>query len=152
MKKLGRAVSAVVVLIVLIIAVAGVNYTLSSLRASCDVQAVAAASGLLRNQLDRFDHSYQFATSASQDSLVHPVNTLQQILMDTQQIPVPACLLTAREELVGYMAGVVRAFQAYGAQEPEPTIRELIERSDAHYGQFFSELEAVNVCAPLCIR
>ena len=141
-----------IVVITLVIAASAGLYTWSSLRASCDLQAVAKASALLRNQLDRFDHSYQFATSASQDALIHPVNTLQQILMDTQQIPVPGCLQTARVELVAYMTGVIRAFQAYGAQQPDATIRDLLEQSDAHYGNFFSELEAVDRCAPLCIR
>ena len=137
-------------LILFIAAAAGVStwYFLSD---PCDPETVREAGALLIRQRDRFDHSYQFATSASRDRVVRPVAELQQILMDTQGVRVPACMQQAKGELVDYMISVIRAFLAFGAEEPDGTIRDLLEQSDEYYLNFAEELEAVNECAPLCI-
>jgi hypothetical protein len=113
---------------------------------------VNQASAFLVRQRDSFDHSYQFATSATQEAIVRPVAELQQILMDTLEYSVPDCMRTGKNELIRYMGAVVRAFLAYGAQEPETTIRNWLDQSGEHYENFSMELEAVNRCAPLCIR
>jgi hypothetical protein len=136
-------------LLLLILAGAGV-YARYIYPPLCEADSVRAASSLLSIQLERYDHAYQFATSASADSLVHPVSTLQQIMMDTQEIDVPVCMQRTQKELVGYMVSVLRAFQAYGASETEENIRNLLDRSDKHYANFQKELEAVNECAPFC--
>jgi hypothetical protein len=151
MQKSSRFPVAAVVLILFIIVTAIGSYTRNILYLSCDVETVRAAGALLVRQRDRFDHSYQFATSASRDAVVRPVAELQQILMDTQGLGVPACMRKARGELVDYMITVIRAFQAYGAQEPDGTIRDLLGQSDEYYFNFAEELEAVNECAPFCI-
>lgn len=148
----GRPRWATGALILMLAAAAAGVYTWQSLRGSCDVAAVDHASALLLKQLDRFDHAYQFTTSASPASLVRPVAELQQLHMDTRQVTVPACLETAKQELAGYMGAVIRAFLAYGAQEPDDSIRALLEQSDVHYGNFLTELEAVDRCAPFCLR
>jgi flagellar basal body-associated protein FliL len=130
---------------------AGVGvYVWFSLAQPCELSAVEKASMLLIRQRDRYYHSYQFATSASADAIVRPVAELQQILMDTQEVVVPACMQTAKDELIVYMRTVIRAFAAYGAQEADAAVRELIEQSDMHYENFAVELEAVSKCAPFC--
>jgi hypothetical protein len=121
------------------------------MRAACELPAVERASFLLMHQLDRFDHSYQFATSAAPDKIVRPLAELQQILMDTQGVDVPGCLATAKEELLAYMGAVMKAFQAYQAQE-EGMVRELVGQSDIHYEEFHVEMEEVMECAPWCFR
>lgn len=126
-------------------------YLWYSLARPCDVSAVEKASALLIRQRDRYDHSYQFAASASADAIVRPVAELQQILMDTQEVVVPVCMQTAKDELIEYMGVVIRAFVAYGAQEADAAVRELIEQSEAHYDNFAVELDAVNKCAPFCL-
>ena len=117
----------------------------------CEPGAVEKASALLVRQRDRYDHSYQFATSASADAIVRPVAELQQILMDTKQVRVPVCMQTAKDELINYMGTVIRAFVAYGAHETDAAVRALLAQSEVHYGNFTSELEAVNACAPVCM-
>ena len=119
---------------------------------SCDVNEVKEASARLIRQRNSYDHSYQFATSVSPTAIVRPVAELQQILMDTQDIPVPVCMQTAKEELVNYMGIVIHAFLAFGAQEPESAVRDLIEQSNAHYNNFDREMDAVHQCAPYCFR
>lgn len=126
-------------------------YTWYTLNHPCDEEVVKAASARLIRQRDRYDHSYQFATSASRDAIVRPVAELQQILMDTQDVVVPACMQTAKNELLNYMATVIRAFLAYGAQETDATVRDLLDQSQTHYDRFRIELEAVKQCAPFCI-
>jgi len=118
----------------------------------CDIAAVEAAAMTLLRQRDRYDHTYQFATSAARDAIVRPVGDLQQILMDTQDVPVPPCMQAAKVELTDYMGTVIRAFQAFGAQETESVVRELINQSEIHYDNFAVEVEAVRACAPFCIR
>ena len=139
-----------VAIIVLVLAGVG-GYTWFYAQTSCEVRAVERASTRLLQQLDSFDHSYQFAVTASRRAIVRPVEELQQIFMDTQQVRVPACMRSAREELLDYMGTVIRAFVAYGAEEPDTTVRSLINVSDTHYDNFRRELRAVGECAPLCI-
>ena len=137
--------------ILLIVAAVGL-YAWYTVVRPCDINAVNRAAIILLRQRDRYDHTYQFATSAARDAIVRPVGDLQQILMDTQDVPVPSCMQTAKYELIDYMGTVIRAFQAFGAQETESTVRELIDQSEIHYDNFAAEVEAVRECAPFCIR
>lgn len=136
--------------LVLLTAAVGL-YALFFVRAACDVPAVERASFLLLHQMERFDHSYQFATSAAPDKVVRPLAELQQIMMDTQTVEVPGCLQAAKEDLVEYMGTVVRAFLAYQALE-EDAVRDLVGQSDTHYEEFHVEMEKVMECAPWCLR
>jgi hypothetical protein len=139
-----------IVIILLIVAAVGTYawYTLSN---PCEVNAVKEASAFLVGQMKRYDHAYQFAATASRTSLVRPVSVLQQIQMDTLEVDVPACMQTAKNELIDYMGAVNRAFQAFGAQEADITIKGLINQSERHYANFTTELAAVNKCAPFCL-
>ena len=71
--------------------------------------------------------------------------------MDTQQVAVPVCMRTAKNELIDYMGTVIRAFQAFGAQEDDIAVRDLINQSETHYDRFKTELDAVRECAPFCL-
>jgi 5-formyltetrahydrofolate cyclo-ligase len=127
------------------------TYAWYTLYRPCEVNTVEQTSALLVSQMKRYDHAYQFAATASRNSLVRPVGVLQQILMDTQEVLVPAYMQTAKTELISYMDAVIRAFQAFGALEPDETIRGLKDQSETHYDNFSAELEVVNKCAPFCI-
>jgi hypothetical protein len=118
---------------------------------SCEVTAVQEASAILVIHTKRYDEVYQVATDASRTSLTPPVSVMKQILMDTQEVVVPACMQMAKKELINYMGTVIRAFLAYAAREADATVRDLIAQSQTHYDNFFTELKAVNKCAPLCI-
>jgi len=119
---------------------------------SCEATAVEETSTILTSQAQMYDNVYQSATAATQTSAVVPVAVMQQILMDTQQVAVPACMQTAKTELVNYMGTVIRAFLAYSAQATDATVRGLIDQSETHYANFSTELKEVKKCAPYCIR
>jgi len=136
--------------IVLLFAIVG-TYAWYSLRSSCEVNAVAEASTILISLVKRYDDVYQSATAATQTLVVVPVAVMQQIFMDTQQVAVPACMQTAKAELLNYMETVIRAFQAYSVQETDTTVRGLIDQSERHYANFSTELKEVKKCAPFCI-
>ena len=106
---------------------------------------------MLVTQLTMYDGVFQVAVTASRTSPDHPVNTLKQIFMDTQEMPVPACMRTAKNELLNYMGAVINAFQSYRAGEADATVRGWIKQSDAEYTNFQAELKAVNKCAPFCL-
>jgi hypothetical protein len=116
----------------------------------CDVNAVEDASAFLVSQLNAYDAQFQFTTTVNRAELVIPVGVLQQIFMNTQAVAVPVCMQSTKNELIDYMRTVIRAFQAYEAQEAVTTISDLLRQSDTHYDNFNSELEAVNQCAPFC--
>jgi hypothetical protein len=137
--------------VMLFVVVAVGVYSWFSLVRSCETDAVEEASLRLIDQRDRYDHTYQFATSASPEAVIRPVAELQQIMMDTQGIDVPVCMQSAKHELVEYMGTVIRAFLAYGAQEPERNVRDLILESETYYDNFNTELETVRGCAPFCM-
>lgn len=142
--------SVAVFLVLFAVTAVGV-YTWYSVPRACEVDAVQTATGILVIQAKHYDDVYQVATNAFQTTLEAPVITLQQILMDTQEVSVPACLQTAKDELLTYMKIVIRALRAYAAQEPNATILDLIAQSNQHYGNFFTELAEVKKCAPFCL-
>ena len=77
---------------------------------------------------------------------------MQQILVDTQQVPVPGCMHTAKLELINYMDTVIRAFRAWGGGESDRAVRDFLNQSLVHYGKFRTEMKAVEECAPYCFR
>jgi hypothetical protein len=138
-------------LIVLLIFAAVGMYTWIFVYNPCEVEVVKETSTMLVTQLTMYDGVFQVAVTASRTSPDHPVNTLKQIFMDTQQISVPACMKTAKNELLNYMGTVISAFQAYRAGEADATVRGWIRQSDARYTNFQAALKAVNKCAPFCL-
>lgn len=122
-----------------------------SLSASCDPEAVEQASAVLFTQMTRYDDVYVSATNGTRDSIDYPLEVMKQILMDTQQVPVPACLQMARSELVDYMRNVIHAFQAFKAGEADLTIKGYLDESHVHVRVFITELERVEKCAPICL-
>lgn len=151
-QTLSRILWTASVLIVLLAVAALGMYAWYFLYSPCELNAVEDASALLLSQMKRYDKEYQFAATAPRDGIIHPLVVLQQIHRDTRDVLVPGCLQTAKEELVNYMGAVNRAFQAFGAQEAEATVRELINQSEMHYDNFNTEMEAVRQCAPFCRR
>ena len=139
-----------VLIVVLIVAAVG-TYAWYYLYSPCGVDAVKEASALLVNQRNRYGEAYQFAATASRTSLVGPVTVMQQILMDTKEVVVPACMQTAKSELISSMEAVIRALLAFMALEADATVTDLMNQSATHLENFTTELEAVNKCAPLCI-
>ena len=137
-------------IVFLMIATAG-TYTWYSVFRPCEVNAVRDASDFLIGQLKTYDRVYQVAVAASRTTPDHPVNLLKQIFMDTQQIVVPACMQTAKNELMNYMGTVISAFQAFRAGEADATVLGLVKQSDAQYINFHAELKAVSKCAPFCL-
>ena len=150
MQKSNRFLQLAGVLIVLLIFAAAGTYLWVTVYNSCQAEAVKEASALLINYRDLYDATYQVATGAPPNSIVRPVTALQEVFIDTQEIIVPACMRTAKNELIEYMGTVIRAFQAYGAGEANATFRGLIDQSNAHYENFTRELDEVNKCAPFC--
>lgn len=138
-------------LIILLIVAAAGAYAWYSVYRPCEVSTVEDASALLVSQMKRYDKEYQFAATASRTMLLHPLRVLQQIHVETKEVVVPACMQTAKNELVDYMGTVIRAFRAYEAQETDATIRDLVNESETHYDNFAKELEGVKECAPFCI-
>ena len=147
-RRILRIVSA---LVVLLIAAAASMYTWFFVYNLCEVEAVKEASAFMTGQLNTFDQVYQVATTAFRTSPDHPVNTLKQIFMDTQQVPVPACMGTVKDELINYMGTVIGAFEAYRSSEADAAVVDLIRQSNVQYENFHAELEAVNKCAPYCL-
>jgi len=150
MQKSSRFRWLVSALIALFILAAVGMYTWFFVYNTCEVDAVKEASTILVTQLTTYDGVFQVAVTASRTSPDHPVNTLKQIFMDTQELAVPACMQTAKNELINYMGTVISAFQAFRAGEADATIRGFIKQSDVHYANFKAELKAVNKCAPYC--
>lgn len=140
------------VLLVSLLLVAAGLYGWRYLYRPCEVQDVEEATEALVIQSKIYDRVYQSAVDGDRTSLDYPVTVMQQTFMDTQAVVVPACLRTAKSELLGYMGTVIAAFRAYGAAQADQTVRELVRQSNLHYDSFLSELDAARGCAPFCFR
>ena len=127
-------------------------YRWYALYGPCEVSEVKESSTFLGAQLNSYDRVYQVAVNASRDSYDLPVVVMQRIFLDTREVAVPACMQAAKVELLDYMETVIHAFRAWGAGEPDRTIRDLLDQSLAHYGKFKAEVKTVNECAPYCFR
>ena len=134
----------------LLVAALGV-YVWYTIYRPCDVERVDDASATLISQANMYDRVYQSAINASPTTLDGPVVTMQQIQMDTQDVVVPACMQTAKAELLNYMVVVIRAFRVYEARKADATVRDLVAKSNIHYDNFIAELKAVKKCAPFCL-
>jgi hypothetical protein len=56
----------------------------------------------------------------------------------------------AKKELVSSMEAAIRGLPAFMALAADATVTGLMEQSTTHLGNFTTELEAVNRCAPFC--
>lgn len=149
-RKTGRVPRATGVLVAVLVAAAIGSYLWYYLQSSCGVNNVRAATSALNGQVNVYADAYQMASLSAPAAMMSPVTQMQQILMDTKEVAVPACLQTAKTELVTSMEDGIRAFLAFMEQEPEVEVQRLIEKSSTHLDNFTTELEAVNRCAPLC--
>ena len=150
-QKPKRFLPAAGALIVLLIAGAVSLYAWIYVYNPCEVDAVKDASAFLVSQQKTYDAQYQFTTTVSRTELAIPVSMLEQISIDTKAVAVPACMQTAKNELLNYMGSVNGAFRAYMAAEKDPRIREMLHQADTYYDKFSSALAAVNKCAPFCL-
>ena len=151
MKRSNRVLRLAGALTVLLIVAAAGAYAWRAFHSPCEAEVVERTSAFLVTQMMRYDEVYVSATNGTRTSIDYPVTVLQQILMDTQAFDVPACMRTAKSELVNYMGDVVRAFQAFKAGEPDATVKGWLDDSHAHVRIFISELESVRKCAPYCL-
>jgi hypothetical protein len=136
---------------IVLLAVAAVGmYARVYLYNPCDPDEVDDAAAFLAAQSKRYDDVYASAASGTRTSLTYPITVLQQILVDTQDVSVPACMQTAKSELLSYMGTVILALQSYTSSEADTQTRSLVQESNAHYDNFYSELEKINKCAPVC--
>lgn len=138
-----------VLMVLLIVGAVGV-YTWFALYGPCTVNTVEAASAVLFDQLILFDAIYRSIPSRAPVGLIGPMTQMQQILIDTQGLVVPACLQPAQNELISAMESSMRALLAIMESEPEATFAKLMEKSQKHLDSFTAELEFVNKCAPFC--
>lgn len=125
-------------------------YTWYALYGPCRRGSVRSASDALFQQVNAFEAAYEAAASATPIGLMGPVTQMQQILWDTREVTVPACVQVARNELVTSMESAIRAFLAIMSQESDQTIADLMADSKTHVENFNTEMETVNQCAPFC--
>lgn len=137
------------VMLLLIVAAIG-GFAWLALYGPCSVKKVETASNTMRDQLQLFDATYQSTSSLNVVELLGPMTQLQQILIDTEKVVVPACLQAAQFELLTVMETLVRAILAEMESKPEATAANLIEKSNKHRDNFTAELEWINKCSPLC--
>ena len=138
-----------VLMMLLIVAAVG-GYTWIALFGPCTVNTVQTASNALLDQLQLFDAMYRSIPSLTPVALFDPMTQLQQILIDTQAVVVPACLQIAQDELVTAMETLIRALLAVMESKPEATVTGLFEKSTAHLDNFSAELKWIDKCAPFC--
>lgn len=138
------------VLTVLLIVAAVSVYTWFALYGPCTVNSVEAASTALTHQLNQFNAMYQAIPALAPIAIIGPITQMQQILMETKEVAVPACLQVARNELITAMEGVIRALLAVMESKPEATVMHLMEESTTHLDNFNEELDLINKCTPLC--
>jgi hypothetical protein len=65
--------------------------------------------------------------------------------MDTPDVAVPACIQTAKAELLDSMGMLIPAFGA------EQAVRDLIGQAKTHYNNFAAYLATVNESMPPCV-
>ena len=150
-EKRGRIfIIAGAVLGIMVVAALGV-YAWYAVYGPCTRATVNTASTALFEQVAAFEAAYQAAASATPIGLMGPVTSMQQVLWDTREVTVPACMQFARNELIISMESAIRAFLAVMNGESRETVEGLLQDSQAHLDLFATELESVNKCAPFCL-
>jgi hypothetical protein len=116
----------------------------------CGVSKVKEGTTALVDQRNIYGGAYQVAASTSLISLSGPVGELQKIQRDTEKIVVPACMESAKNELILAMDKAADAFRAFMAEKLDKEVSRHVKLSTTHLRKFTAELEAVNKCAPFC--
>ena len=138
------------VLMVLLVVAGASIYTWFALYGPCTANEVETASAALTYQLELFDAMYQSITSLTPIAIIGPITQMQQILMDTKEVVVPACLQVARNELITAMEGLIRTLLAVMESKSEATITRLMKESTKHLDKFNEQVDLINKCTPLC--
>lgn len=138
------------VLVILLVAAVGV-YTWFALYGPCSRENVKTAATALFKQASAFEQAFQSIASTAPIGLIGPVTQMEQTLLDTRGVAVPACMQVAKNELATSMESEIRAFLAIMNQEPEKHVKDLMQDSRTHIENFANEIEAVNKCAPFCL-
>jgi hypothetical protein len=145
------SLATLVMFILLFIVAAGGTYAWYTINPPCEINAVQEATELLISKMSMYDDVYVSAAAApSRGSTLYPVSVMQRIMADTQQVDVPVCMQTAKDELVGYMGDAIRAFHAYEAQQKDTMVKGWLDSSYAHIRKFIQELDDLEKCAPIC--
>jgi len=137
-------------LTVLLVVAAVSTYTWFALYGPCTLKTVETASAALTDHLNQFDALYQSIPSLTPIAIIGPITQMQQILKDTKEVAVPACMQVARNELITAMEGLIRVLLAVMESKPESTVTHLMEESTTHLDNYTAELDFVNKCAPVC--
>ena len=137
-------------LAVLLVAAVSV-YTWFAVYGPCGRGTVDTASAALIDQLKAFEADFQMAASMNAVGLVGPVTHMEQTLLATREVVVPACMQVAKNELVTSIESEIRAYLAIMSQKPDKTVQKLKADAKTHLEKFGTELEAVNRCAPFCL-
>jgi hypothetical protein len=138
------------VIVLFAFALAGVTSWYISIN-PCEADDVEQATALLIIQMRQYDNVYASAANGTRTSVEYPVTVMQQILVDTQGIEVPACMRTAKIELISYMRDAIHAFRAFQSEEPDIRIQGFLDSSYAHVRTFRIELDALKECVPYCM-
>src|SRR5262245_11591644 len=117
-----------VLMVLLIVAAVGI-YIWFALYGPCTANTVERASAALTERLTQFDAIYQSISSLTPVAIIGPITQMEQILMDTKEVAVPACLQVARNELITAMEGLIRALLAVMESKSEATVTNLLEES-----------------------
>jgi hypothetical protein len=135
-EKPGRfLLAAGAVLGIMVVAALGV-YAWYAVYGPCTRGTVDTASTALFEQVAAFEQAYRSAASTTPIGLIGPVTTMQQVVWDTREVEVPACMQIARNELITrltcfvlqwfFFAGIQQALRLF--QDPFEALSVFFER------------------------
>ncbi len=116
----------------------------------CGVARVNEASQKLSKQAQIYNDAFNIASSTPRIALAGPVADLQRIQRETEDVQVPKCLETAKQELVWSIDAAVKGYLAFMGDESDNKVSNLMSMSTNHFMKLSDELLRIDDCKPFC--
>lgn len=116
----------------------------------CGTVKVQKAMDAMYGAIDEFNDAYDVANNTPRISLSSPINQLQSIRRDANDIEVPACLKNGKKLLTGYMQTVIDGFVAFMGQASDYEITLIFLNASSQLGTAEDEFDSILACAPFC--
>lgn len=116
----------------------------------CGITRVDQAIEALSSNNDDFWKTTQLASSTSRIALSGPVQHLQEINQQTEDLSVPTCLEEAKQSYSRSQQETIEGFLAFMAEESDALVESKLHNATTYLGTYQLQIETVMKCAPFC--
>jgi hypothetical protein len=137
--------------VLLILFITGVYITYNSFNGPCGTTKVKSVGVAFNEVFKKWTVSYLLAAASSKDTLPSQILTLQKIEQETNEIEVPECLVSVKEDAINGMIKNIEGFMLRSnTNTSDEGINQKIFEGTSLLKKANDKLTEINQCAPDC--